>query len=210
MVVSSQQDTGRAINPIWFQAVVEQINRESWKTEAEALRARASCQPSACPATGPAKSLAPGKAANGSLVITAATFLVRVASFSPARVVHVTQGALQPPCRHESPGLLACTPKAAGAERGTSARPRLLLEHSCEGGAVSAWSPDSARLHSWYLPFSLYPSSPFAEVTGERCHVPLIASRVQSATLPSMACSKGLQAAKQHPHAETGWGRVWW
>lgn len=70
--------------------------------------------PPPAPATGPAKSLAPGKAANGSsLVITAAAFSVRVAAFSPARAVHATQGALQHPCRHESPGLLARTLKAA-------------------------------------------------------------------------------------------------
>jgi len=52
MVVSSHQDIGRAINPVWFQAAAEQINREPWKSEAAAVRARASRQPSAGPSHG--------------------------------------------------------------------------------------------------------------------------------------------------------------
>lgn len=118
MVVSSHEDTGRSINPVWFQAVVEQINRESQRTEAGA---RAGCRPPARPSRGCCRAPAPGNAADGGLVIAAAAFLARLASFSPACVVHATQGALQHPRRPERPGLLACTLKAA--ERGARVRP---------------------------------------------------------------------------------------
>lgn len=132
MVVSSHEDTGRAINPIWFQAVVEQINREAGKRRQ--LHGQDQLP-------GPARSPCPGRRPAAPRH-RSSSYLVRIAAFSSVCTVQVAQGALQWPCRHQNPMVLACRLKAARAEQG------LALPHhscsSCDEGAASASTPSTA------------------------------------------------------------------
>lgn len=84
------------------------------------------------PATGPAKSLAPGKVANGSLVMTARSFLGTgcgvVTCVCGSRDAGSLAGSLQ------TRELLPCWLNAARAERGTPAHRPLLLGRPREGG----------------------------------------------------------------------------
>lgn len=142
MVVSSHQDTGRAINPIWFQAVVEQINREPWKSDAEALRARASCQPSACPSHGSCQEPRAWEGGQRQQPCDySRSFFGKGCSIFACTCGSRDAGSLAASVQTREPWAFGTHAQSSRVERGPPARPPQLLERSREGGAGSARSP---------------------------------------------------------------------
>lgn len=117
MVVSSHQDTGKAINPTWFQAVVEQIKGSLGKRRQQLLGQEPASSPA--PAMSPARSLAPGKAPAASL---------GAQHSEGCSVPACTGGSGDAAAPQESPVLWPCTSLLQGTARAAGAS-SLLLRH---------------------------------------------------------------------------------